>query len=180
LRANLNCAPGNVNFCGITGSGLLETEGNTTLGQVIRRHFDADAVTSKNTNAVLAHLARGMSKNFVIIVQKFDNSALKLDNVFFSHETPSFRIAIPITGGPQTAPNAQKGQALSRKGQSGPALHFNHALRDGINPHREIMLFPMTDPLYGSKAPIKDPEHDRQSSPSRQPAPNPARNRTGC
>ena len=48
---------------------LLEPESNAAFAEVIRRHFDIDAVTSKHPNAVFSHLATRMSKYLVIIVE---------------------------------------------------------------------------------------------------------------
>ncbi len=43
------------------------TEGNATLGKVVRRHLDIDAVADEHADAVFPHLARGMRDDDVII-----------------------------------------------------------------------------------------------------------------
>lgn len=40
-----------------TGHCLFEAVGDSTSGQIIRRHFDADAVTDQNADVIFAHLA---------------------------------------------------------------------------------------------------------------------------
>ena len=39
------------------------------LAEVVRRHFNIDTVTSKNPNTIFTHLAAGMGKHFMIIVE---------------------------------------------------------------------------------------------------------------
>lgn len=48
---------------------LFKPKGNPAFAEVIRRHLNIDAVASKHPNAVFSHLATGMSKHFVIIVE---------------------------------------------------------------------------------------------------------------
>lgn len=40
-----------------------------TFREIVGGHFDIDLVARQNADAILAHLARGMSKDFVAIVE---------------------------------------------------------------------------------------------------------------
>src|SRR4051812_18084088 len=48
--------------------GLLETVGDAALGQVIGRHLDQHLVACQDADAVLAHLARGVGDDLVIVL----------------------------------------------------------------------------------------------------------------
>jgi len=70
-----------------------------TFAQVIRGHFDLNAVASQNTNIVFAHFARDMSNHFVVVFetnakhgiwQRLGDDAFELDEFFFvGHSLPS-------------------------------------------------------------------------------------------
>lgn len=44
---------------------------HTSFGQVIRRHFNSNAIASEYADTVFAHAPRGMSNDYMIIF-KFD------------------------------------------------------------------------------------------------------------
>lgn len=76
---------------------LLETIGNPTFCQIIRRHFDGDFVARQDANTVFPHTSRRMGDNFVIIHelhakcsvgQKFNDFAFKFQEFFFSQFGP--------------------------------------------------------------------------------------------
>ena len=48
---------------------LFISEGDSSFGQIIRRHFDLDFVTGQDLYVVHAHLARDMGDNHVAVVQ---------------------------------------------------------------------------------------------------------------
>ena len=48
---------------------LLEAECDPTLGEIIGRHLDIDAIACQHADAVLAHLAGGMGQNLVLIIE---------------------------------------------------------------------------------------------------------------
>ncbi len=73
-------------------NGLFEAECNPAFGEVVRCHFDIDAITGQHADTVFAHFTTGMSKNDVFIVkfytkhgvgQKFCDHATELDHIFF-------------------------------------------------------------------------------------------------
>src|SRR5438132_14000188 len=95
---------------------LLETESDASLGQVVGRHLDVDAIASQNADAVLAHLARRMGEDFVLVVQlhpehgvgqQLRDGSGKLDHVFFGH-SPSLNGSLKA---PQNANPTAPGQA---------------------------------------------------------------------
>src|SRR5215469_12933287 len=73
---------------------LLEAEGDPALGQVVRRHLDIDPVAGEDTDAVLAHLARRMREDDVVVVeldpehrvgQELGHRSREFDQLFFRH-----------------------------------------------------------------------------------------------
>ena len=48
---------------------LFESKSDPALGQIVRGHFDVDPVTGQHPDPVLAHLARGMGQNLVLVFQ---------------------------------------------------------------------------------------------------------------
>lgn len=74
---------------------LALSKGNTSFSQVIGSHLYLNLVAGKNADVVLAHLARDMSNNNVVIFQLYaesgvwkgiDNLSLKFNVVFFRHK----------------------------------------------------------------------------------------------
>src|SRR5271166_4738490 len=75
----------------------LEAEGNAAFGQVVRCHLDIHPVAGQYANTVLPHLAAGMSKDGVLVIQfhpehgvgqKLHYRAAELDHVLFWHQAP--------------------------------------------------------------------------------------------
>jgi hypothetical protein len=75
------------------GAGLFEAVGNPTLGQVVRRHLNRDAVTREHANTVFAHPASRMGNDLVIVHEfdakgrvreEFDDFAFEFQEFFFS------------------------------------------------------------------------------------------------
>src|SRR5690606_9515270 len=73
---------------------LFHAEGDATFAQVVRRHFNLDAVTGENTDVVLAHLAGDMGNDDVAVVQFYaehgvrqgvDDGAFQFNLFFFRH-----------------------------------------------------------------------------------------------
>jgi hypothetical protein len=74
---------------------LAQTEGDPGLGQIVRRHLDADFVTDREADEMLAHLARNMGQHFVLIIVQRDlehrsrqnrfNDAFQLDRLLYAH-----------------------------------------------------------------------------------------------
>ncbi|MNJ60565.1 hypothetical protein D3C77_563070 [compost metagenome] len=69
-------------------------EVDAALGQVIRRHFQGDAVARQDADAVFADAARRVGADFDAVVQfdavaaigqHFVNNAIQFDEFFFSH-----------------------------------------------------------------------------------------------
>src|SRR5262245_498151 len=56
-------------FCKDTSGGLLESECDATLGQVIGCHLDIDPVSRQDTDPVLAHLPGGVGQNLMLVVE---------------------------------------------------------------------------------------------------------------
>ena len=48
---------------------VLVAEIDPSLGQVIRRHFDRDAIPGKDADAIFLHLAGGVGEGFVPVVE---------------------------------------------------------------------------------------------------------------
>jgi len=46
-------------------------EGDASLAEVVRGHFDVDLVTDADADEIFPHLARNMSKYFVTIGQSY-------------------------------------------------------------------------------------------------------------
>ena len=87
-------------------AGLDMPEGHATLGQVIRRHLQRDAVARENADAVLAHFSAGVGDELMAVFkrdaitrvgQHFVDLALHFDEFFFGHSSP-------WVGGKQTQP----------------------------------------------------------------------------
>ena len=81
--------PGHRRRCGR----VLMAEIDSTLGQIIGRHFDCDPVAGKNTDAVLLHLAGGVGKRFMPVVepyakpgigQQLGHGTFEFDQIFLS------------------------------------------------------------------------------------------------
>ena len=77
---------------------LFVTEGDTPLGQVVRRHLHFYLIAGKNLDVMHAHLARDMSEKLMAVLEldfehcvreSLQNGALKFDDVFFSQESSS-------------------------------------------------------------------------------------------
>ncbi len=90
-----------------SGAELLEAESDAAFGEVVRRHFDLDAVPVEDADIVFAHFAGNVGRNDVAVVQfdaesgvgkGFDNLALHFDDVFFRHKAVWFhRVKTPRT-----------------------------------------------------------------------------------
>lgn len=85
------------------------TEGDTTLAEIVRGHFDIDLVTRQNADTVFAHFAGCMGQHFVAIIQRhakhgvgqdFRNDAFELKQIFFSHQVFSFQSVCGPENGP--------------------------------------------------------------------------------
>ena len=79
----------------VTRRASLEAIGDPALGQIIGRQFNQHIVSSQHTDAVLAHLASGMTKDFMIIFefhaehrvgQQFDDRAAHFEKFFLGHK----------------------------------------------------------------------------------------------
>ena len=71
---------------------LALTEGNAGACHIIRRHFHGHTIPKQNTNIVLAHFTRKISKHFMTIIkphtelgpwQGFDHQTINFDFAFF-------------------------------------------------------------------------------------------------
>lgn len=103
----------------IVGKDSLHTIGNSTLGQIVWRHFNFHFVAGKNTNVVLAHAAGNMGGDGVAILEFYPESgvgqgihhrAFKFYGIVFGH-------ALNIRGGSATkvANDATNETVLQRK-----------------------------------------------------------------
>ena len=79
---------------------------DSTFGQIIGRQFNADFVTGHNSNKVLAHSSRDMSKNFIArlqfhtkpgVCQGLCDRTIYFKSFFFRHES-SKKTKKPRTG----------------------------------------------------------------------------------
>ena len=68
--------------------------GNATLGEVVRRHLEGDAIARQNSNSIASQLAGQVSENCSILVQLhaeqsarefFYNGTSNFYAVFFTH-----------------------------------------------------------------------------------------------
>src|SRR5688572_31214980 len=76
---------------------LLESIGDATLGQIVRRELDQHFVADEHADAVLAHLARGVAENLMVILQlhaehrigqQLDHRAPHFEKFFLGHPYP--------------------------------------------------------------------------------------------
>src|SRR5579883_2422361 len=76
------------------GRRLFEAEGDAPLGEVVGRHLDIDAVACEDPDPVLAHLARGMGQDLMLVIelhakhrvrQKLRHGTRDFDQVFLRH-----------------------------------------------------------------------------------------------
>src|SRR5579872_5513700 len=88
---------------------LLEAEGDPALGQVVRRHLDIDPIAGEDTDAVLAHLARRMREDDVVVVeldpehrvgQELGHRSGELNQLFFRHSLTAVEWATNILSRP--------------------------------------------------------------------------------
>lgn len=79
---------------------LFEAIGDPTLGQIIGSHLNGHTVACQHTNSILAHPARRVGNDFMIIDQlhaeggvwqKFDNFAFKFEEFFFGQNQSLIR-----------------------------------------------------------------------------------------
>jgi len=49
--------------------GLTQPIGDTRFGQIVRGHFEADAVTDGEADEMPAHFAGNMGEDFVLVIQ---------------------------------------------------------------------------------------------------------------
>ena len=82
---------------GRRSAALNMTEGNAALREVIRRELKRDAVAGENADVVLAHLAVGVSDEFVTVVElhsvagvreHFQDLTRHLNEIFLCHMNP--------------------------------------------------------------------------------------------
>jgi hypothetical protein len=74
---------------------LLEAVGDTPLGQVIRRQFNADPIARGDADKVAAHLSAGLRHDLMALIQfdskmsvrkTLDYGSFQLDRFFFRHK----------------------------------------------------------------------------------------------
>ena len=79
----------------------LEAVGNTTLAEIVRCHFHCDFIARQDTNPVLAHSARSVSDDLVIIFQlhaerrvrqKLNDGSRELQDFFLGHVVGSISL----------------------------------------------------------------------------------------
>ena len=103
--------------CGCSArTGLQMAEGDASLGQIVRRHFNGDPVTHQYLDAVHFHLARAVGEDFHAVAE-FDaiarfrenvgNDAFKFDGFFFSHSMGSLMQSRPRNGWTESAGRAK-------------------------------------------------------------------------
>src|SRR5690348_2949564 len=77
---------------------LLETVGDTPLGQIVWSHFDQHLVAGEDTDAVLAHATGGVSDDLVVVLEldpeggvreQFRYDTRKFQLCFLRHRCPS-------------------------------------------------------------------------------------------
>src|SRR5262245_44972616 len=88
----LLCRCGSPRRRGHAASGILVPENHAALVEIIGRHLDSHAVSRERLNAVLAHLAGGVSNQGVAVVElnaisrireKLLDDTLKFNQLFF-------------------------------------------------------------------------------------------------
>src|SRR5262245_54536130 len=89
----------------------FESIGDTTLGQVVRRHLDQHLVAGKHPDTVLAHAAGGVSDDLVLVLELDAESGVreqlrhdtrKFQQLFLCHPLPSdFRAKGTRTASPR-------------------------------------------------------------------------------
>src|SRR5712691_4843579 len=76
----------------------FEPVGNTTLGQIVRRHLDQHFIAGKNADAVLAHAAGGMGDDLMFVFEldpeggvrkQLRHDTRELQELFLCHPLPS-------------------------------------------------------------------------------------------
>jgi hypothetical protein len=56
-------------FSWVIGNNLAKPEGNSRLGEIVRRHFEANAIPGCQPDEMFAHFARDVGQDFVLVVQ---------------------------------------------------------------------------------------------------------------
>src|SRR5581483_7984874 len=79
---------------GLGAAGILLAEADPSLGEIVGRHLDGDAVAGEDADAVLLHAARAVGERLVPVVephlearvrQLLQHDAAELDQILFRH-----------------------------------------------------------------------------------------------